>query len=57
MSEDKKTLKDIKSGKGLPPIPKPTTDQSSGLTKEQREKYPGLSIENYTYDKSKGNGN
>lgn len=51
MSNDE-ILKDIKSGKGLKPLPTQSTD-SEGVSKEQRNLSPGRSSEIFSLDENK----
>ena len=53
MSDEKKLINDIKSGKGLPPINTTNNGSSSnGLTTENRgQEYSGLRTDRFTLDK------
>ena len=49
-----KTMEDIKSGKGLPPLSNNSgSNTQSGVTMEQREK--GITYETFTYHSDKKN--
>jgi len=48
MGNDNSTVKDIESGKGLPPINSQPVPQSSGVTTEQRGKDTGVRLDIFT---------
>lgn len=48
MADKDKSLNDIKSGKGLKPIPTQSTSKHSGLTIEQRSQDSGLRKDIFT---------
>ena len=48
MANKDKSLEDIKSGKGLKPIPTQSTSTQSGLTTEQRSQDSGLRKDTFT---------
>lgn len=58
MSDADKIRKDIKSGKGLPPLGS-TSDQSksNGVSTEQRGYDSGVSYENFTLNQQKNENN
>lgn len=51
MSEKDKTIQDINSGKGLPPLNPQSSGNSSGLTTEQRSDETGLRKDWYTLNR------
>ena len=58
MCDTDKTMQDIKSGKGLPPLSS-TTNQSTanGISTEQRGYDSGFSFENFTLNQQKKDNN
>lgn len=53
MSDKDKTLESIKTGKGLPPLPSPSSSDTNGVSSEQRGGSKGVSVEIFTLDDNK----
>lgn len=50
MNNKDSTLKDIKAGKGLKPIPSDGSANKSGITTEKRESMHGIRHERFAYN-------